>query len=386
MRQPQHAAPRGRERLGGFAATTLALQGCFALDIPPGALRCAPERTSACPAGMICLMAGSEGRCYPPGQRPDSRAPYLDQGGPSTDASFRDAGGPDAEPDVERPLACPWSGNFTFDPVPLVALNTDATEGEPHVTRDGLTLYFSSDRPGGAGGDDGYVARRASRADAFGDVQPNPLMRTPANDTRFALSRDELTAFIASERPGGSGGSDIWSVSRARLDEPFSAANLAPLSAVNTALDDWDPFAASHGDALQLFFMRADPAHNTTVIMMAERPRPRASFGSPLPVAGLYTLDDAQENPSLTRDGLVIVYSSKRDPLPTAKRLPDLWYAVRPSRQDAFSQPQRVPGVNSDYREGEVFVEEEGCELYFGSNRPTGYGLDLYHARYRRLP
>jgi hypothetical protein len=67
----------------------------------------------------------------------------------------------------------------TPSPVPGVNLDTSVTENNPVVTADELTLFFGSDRPGGAGDLDIYQARRASVADGFG--APVPL--TAANST-----------------------------------------------------------------------------------------------------------------------------------------------------------------------------------------------------------
>ncbi len=44
-------------------------------------------------------------------------------------------------------------------PRELASVNTTSSDDGPHVSADGCELYFTSDRPGGAGGDDLYVAR-----------------------------------------------------------------------------------------------------------------------------------------------------------------------------------------------------------------------------------
>src|SRR6201996_3900252 len=46
--------------------------------------------------------------------------------------------------------------------VPVTAVNSPAAEGCPIETPDGLSLLFASTRPGGAGGNDIWVADRAT--------------------------------------------------------------------------------------------------------------------------------------------------------------------------------------------------------------------------------
>ncbi|MED5586631.1 MAG: hypothetical protein VYB61_09770, partial [Verrucomicrobiota bacterium] len=52
-----------------------------------------------------------------------------------------------------------WDGRSWSSPKPIKAINTEADESGPTFSHDGNYLYFSSDREGGAGGNDIYVAR-----------------------------------------------------------------------------------------------------------------------------------------------------------------------------------------------------------------------------------
>lgn len=83
---------------------------------------------------------------------------------------------------------------------PLVAVNTPYNDGAPCVSPLGDFLYFSSDRPGGAGGFDLYRLRRL-------DGQWGPLERlgdginTPANELDPALWQLGYALIFASDRP-----------------------------------------------------------------------------------------------------------------------------------------------------------------------------------------
>src|SRR5260370_12853793 len=57
----------------------------------------------------------------------------------------------------------PWS-----EPVNVAyPINTEFNDTYAILSRDGLTMYFTSDRPGGLGGDDLWVAKRESLSDPW---------------------------------------------------------------------------------------------------------------------------------------------------------------------------------------------------------------------------
>lgn len=56
-------------------------------------------------------------------------------------------------------FVCRWNGVSWGDPVPMRALNSKFNELSPAFSRDGSMLYFCTDRPGGLGGFDIWVAR-----------------------------------------------------------------------------------------------------------------------------------------------------------------------------------------------------------------------------------
>lgn len=83
------------------------------------------------------------------------------------------------------------------------------------ISHDGLLLFFGSDRPGGSGGHDLWVTRRATTNDPWGTpVNLGPTINSSAvYDQTPNISADCSTLFFSSNRPGGVGGSDLWQVS-----------------------------------------------------------------------------------------------------------------------------------------------------------------------------
>src|SRR5262245_11448010 len=114
----------------------------------------------------------------------------------------------------------------------------------PSISADGLELFFDNGlrvRPGGQGGGDIWFARRATTLSNWNEPENlGPVVNSPFNDGVPKLSRDGLTLFFSSDRPGGLGGRDIWVASRASRREPWTApVNLG--RAVNGPGSDWCP-------------------------------------------------------------------------------------------------------------------------------------------------
>lgn len=97
---------------------------------------------------------------------------------------------------------------------PLVALNTLGLNGFPVLTNDGLTIYFGSTRGTGAGGFDIWVAKRASTGAVFGTPTAVAELNSANNDVPTWISADGCRLYMASERGGGSGGADIYLATR----------------------------------------------------------------------------------------------------------------------------------------------------------------------------
>ncbi len=96
-------------------------------------------------------------------------------------------------------------------------LNSAAAEGHPNVRRDGLEIFFFSNRPGAAGNDI-YAATRASTRDPWSTpVNLGPNVNSGASETRPSLSWDGTTLYLGSTRSGGDGDSDHWLTTRERL-------------------------------------------------------------------------------------------------------------------------------------------------------------------------
>ena len=132
-----------------------------------------------------------------------------------------------------------WSTPVLLDEGPV---NTEANEGNPAVNSKFNNLYFTrcGTEKGSAQGCQIYVSRRAGRA--WGEPKKLELGGDSTSVIgNPAISHDELTIFFSAEFEGGYGGKDIWMASRkTTADEFMKPANMGAL--VNTPGDEMFPF------------------------------------------------------------------------------------------------------------------------------------------------
>lgn len=140
--------------------------------------------------------------------------------------------------------------NGTFDTAsPLASVNSSTIDHLPWSSADELTLYFSSQRGGSTL--DIWRSSRASRAQAFGAPAAVPELNSSADENGVTLTLDERTVILASNRPNGAGGYDLYQAVRAATDQPFSTPE--PLTALNTSANEVD--ASLSPDGQELFFV-----------------------------------------------------------------------------------------------------------------------------------
>jgi hypothetical protein len=135
-------------------------------------------------------------------------------------------------------------------PTPVTELNTTATDSAPSLTADGLRIYFTSTRPG-AGNFDLWTASRPDWNSPFGVATPLTEINTAGVERESHISADGLRIWFTSDRAGGVGSTDTWVASRLDLASPFS--NITNVTVLNSTLVDVAPGAALFDD--EIFFL-----------------------------------------------------------------------------------------------------------------------------------
>jgi len=96
--------------------------------------------------------------------------------------------------------------------VNVTELNTPQDDFLPFLSADGLTIYFSSTREGGKGGQDLYLATRTDPNGAFGPAIPIAELNTDVSEQAGSLSPDGCRIYFS--RHGGPGGQQIFVAER----------------------------------------------------------------------------------------------------------------------------------------------------------------------------
>jgi len=276
-----------------------------------------------------------------------------------------------------------WSEPINLGPT----VNSTSLERAPAISKDELSLYFGSIRPGGFGGEDIYVSQRETRDSEWGPpVNLGAIINTLANESVPAFSRDGHLLFFSSGRPGGLGGVDIWVSRREHTHDDFAwepAENLG--EDVNSLSTDAGPnyFDNDEVGVPQLYFNSNRPGGPGTSNLYVSEQAADGSFGPAVLVLELTSLGDTNRS-SIRHDGREIFFGSNR---PGSINSNDLWVATRETVFDAWSTPINLGStLNSGPLDVQPYISADRETLFFASTRPGGFGsTDLYMSTRTRL-
>ncbi|MGH7714194.1 MAG: TolB family protein, partial [Gemmatimonadaceae bacterium] len=279
-----------------------------------------------------------------------------------------------------------WTAATRVESIPGTAatFNTPDLDGCPFISRDGRSLYMASNRAGGLGGIDIWVATRASIDAPWGaPVNVGAPVNSEANDFCPTLASDGERFFFVSNRAGGCGGTDIFVTRRLSSGAFEPPQNLG--CDVNSAADEASPFPLVESDIRSvLYFSSARPGGFTPDTARAligdsdlyVSELRGSTYARPNLVSGANSAaDDAQ--PNVRRDGRELFFFSTR---PGTLGAADIYIARRNSVSDGWSEAVNAgPNVNSSAAETRPSLSWDGKTLYFGSTRPGGEGsTDIY--------
>jgi len=221
------------------------------------------------------------------------------------------AGNPDIYSVTRDSLDGAWK-----DPQP-VAFNTDRGEGSPALSPDGRELYFSDGnrpgypapvRPGGMGGVDIWVSSWNPANNTWGEpANLGAPVNGPFHDYGPNLSSDGLELYFSSNRPGGFGNTDIWVARRPTLnaawDEPV---NIGPL--VNGGSDDERPALSPGGRILIFGSNRPGGMGIASTLWVSMRERIEDDWGAPVVLSSKVNGPYWTFEPEFSPDGATLFY------------------------------------------------------------------------------
>ena len=142
----------------------------------------------------------------------------------------------------------------------ITELNSKWHDGPVTISKDGKTMYFASesfkekisekDKKANANFSQIFLFKAEKNADSWGNISPLSINSKEYSCSNPSISRDGKTLYFSSNRPGGIGGVDVWKVTikeDGSLGEPQNLGNK-----INTEGNESFPFISD--DNKTLFF------------------------------------------------------------------------------------------------------------------------------------
>jgi len=272
------------------------------------------------------------------------------------------------------------NAGFTFGTPTNLGPGINTTYGEEgsSISADGLSLYFQSDRPGGQGSWDLWVARRPTIDAEWGPPENlGPTLNTPSIEGSPFISADDLSLYFASNHPGGFGGFDLWVTTRAtKADKWGIPVNLSGI--INGPSEDYDASISSDGLSLYFVSYRAG-GHGSLDLWVTNRATLSDLWGPPVNLGSIVNSSSLDYWPSISPDGLSLFFTSNRS---GGYGPDDVYMTRRATVSDPWGLPVNLgPPVNTSADNGCPNISADGRTLYFTSDRPGGYGnSDIWQA------
>ena len=281
-------------------------------------------------------------------------------------AQSRSATASGDKPAVSLPYRAADAGLASLGPI----VNSSASEGDPHISADGLALYFASKRAGGSGDRDLWVTTRETKDDPWGTpVNLGSPINSSAYEGAPCTSADGLELYFVSGRPGGSGTWDIWVATRKTQSDPWGApVNLGPT--VNSPLKENQPSISA--DGLKLYFSDywgpRPGGMGATDICVTTRKTKEDPWVTPVNLGPPVNSVAHEWDPDISADGLLLYFNSRRSP---GLGGDGFWVTTRKTKDDPWGTPVNLgPPVNSPYDAYNSDISSDGSTLYFITDRP----------------
>lgn len=262
----------------------------------------------------------------------------------------------------------PWDAPVNMESIAGTAsdFNTAFNDGCPYQSPDGLSFYMASNRPGGLGGQDIWVATRESTDDPWGSpVNAGMPINSSADDFCPTPVRGNGLYFVtARPHPDGCGGADIYFTRFNKKHGWSDPENLG--CGINSSAGEASPSYFEDEDGNEILYFSSNrtdgfaPGGTDSDIYYS------VNFGPAQLAPGLNTAQD-DFRPNVRKDGREVYFDSNR---PGGLGGFDIWTAARDSTGLSWSTPTNVLVVNSASNETRASLSWRGDQLVFGSNRP----------------
>jgi Tol biopolymer transport system component len=229
----------------------------------------------------------------------------------------------------------------------------------PSISADGLSLYFTSDRPDGEGRWDIWLATRTSTTDEWSPAtNVGSSVNTSGMESMPSISADGLELYFCR---GDWGQGDLYVVTRNSPEEPWQTA-VRLSDAVNVSADDYSPLISF--DGLSLYFVSKRPGGPGDIDMwVTVRPTLDAEWGCPEPLPPPINSPHKEGHKCVSTDGLMLFFQR----IEGRQANKSLYVTIRDTKADPWSQPinlgpmplggASIPAIYS--------LSSDGTKLYF---------------------
>jgi hypothetical protein len=278
-----------------------------------------------------------------------------------------------------------WSAPINVGP----PLNTTSNDEYAVLSRDGLTIYFTSDRSGGL--DLWFATRDSVDAPWREPRNMGPRINSAADDSLPFLSSNEHVLYFYSRRQAGScglpGPGDIWLTRRRNAHSDWQEpTNLGCV--LNTPVDETAPaFFEDPGTGHAWLFFGSNRTGGIGDYDVYASALAEDGAVGPGMLVPEFSSPGRDTRIFIGEDGLEAFITSNRPGSLGAPPSLDIWVSTRTTLSDPWSLPANLGNsVNSQVDDVAPWLSKDGTTLYFSSDRPGGSGLrDIWYTTRTKL-
>jgi hypothetical protein len=258
-------------------------------------------------------------------------------------------------------------GSGPFGPPEAVVELADPTYAvsNPTFPESQLELYFTAARPGGPGSEDIWVARRSSSNQPWGSSAPVLALSSPSIESGLGIASDGLTLWFSSDRPGGVGKMDVWVASRPDAEAAWST----PVAVPELSSPEDDLAHPAMGSPLVMFVASKRLNPPDWDLLIASRASAESPWQTPIPLAEVNS-PALDVDPFLSKDNGQLFFNSARGD--TGE---DLYWSPRDPVTSRFSAPEPLVELNSPASERDPWLTPDLRTILFCSNRSGVYQI-----------
>jgi Tol biopolymer transport system component len=259
--------------------------------------------------------------------------------------------------------AAPDTGGFplgVFGGATKISVSTsNRLEDDPTLTADLLEMVFESDRMGGSGGSDLWITRRQMIGGAWATPIPVSNVNSDASEEHPGLSDDGLTLWFASDRGGGLGSFDIYVATRTDRSSGTPWSMPMPASTLNGVANDESPQV----DSSELVMVMARGPNGAEDLFISTRATTASTWPEPTPIAELNQASTSETAPMMSADGQTIYFTSNR-----GGGGAELYLATRTTDR-TFAAPTPISELDATLEQTDPWISPDQRTIVFVSDQ-----------------